>query len=315
MAEVKNPRGVSRQVLLVTLWLTLLILAVKVGAGWSTRSLSILAESLHTVIDGFSTVLSVIAISSPYRPVGREVWGHGRLETTLALLLVGLLGFSCLSLMALSVQQLGASSALSAFPPVAVPRRVIALITVVLLGNVGLALFQRRIAKTLQSSLLRLNARQVLQDAWLTVGLILGLLGVWSGYSWLDPLMTIALVITAMISCWRVLNWQLPMMVRQIAIAPEAIVQIVRQVQGVTHCYEVRSRGIVGRQVFVAMRLVLHPEFLGMKQRIVQQIEGAIRERYGPVQVSVQIDDEPEEMQYLLEAARSDHSSRELDWN
>jgi cation diffusion facilitator family transporter len=314
MAEVKNPLGASRQVLLVMLWLTLLILAVKVGAGWSTGSLAVLAESLHTLIDGFSTVLSLIALSSPHRPVGREIGGHGRLETVLVLLLVGLLGFGCISLIALSVQQLGASSVLSAFPPVMVPRRVIGLLTVVWVGQMGMALFQHRLARMLQSSLLRLNARQVLQDAWLTVLLLMGLFGIWWGYSWLDPLMTIALVITAMMSCWRVLNWQLPLLVRQIAIAPEAIGQIVRQIQGVTHCYAVRSRGVVGRQVFVSMHLVLHPEFMGMKQRIVQQIEGSIRERYGPVQVKVVVDDESERMRQL-EHVRSEPPGREVDWN
>ncbi len=313
MAEVKNPRLMSRQVLLITLWITLLMLAVKVGAGWATRSLSILAESLHTAIDGFSTVLSLIAISAPNRTTGREVWGHGRLETTLSLLLAAMLGFGCFSLLVLSIHQLGTAHNLALFPLVQMPRRIIVVVAIVILAGLGLALVQLRLAKILESPMLRLNAKQVLKDAWLPVLLILGLVGVWAGYSWLDPLMTIALLITAMLSYWRVLNWQLPLMVRQVAIAPEAIGQIVRQVQGVTHCYQVRSRGIVGRQVFVEMRLVLHPEFLGMSQRIMQQIEGAIRSQYGPVQVMMQVDEDDEEQQ--VTGTRSTHPGHEVDWN
>ncbi len=315
MAEVKNPKAVSRQILLMTLWLTLLILAVKVGAGWATRSLALLAESLHTVIDGFSTVLSLIALSSPHRPTGREVWGHGRLETTLALLLVALLGFACLSLSGIAVQQLVENPTLTAVSTVKVRLSLIGLLTIALIASVGLATVERKLARSLDSSLLKLNARQILQDAWITIVLIVGLIGVWRGYVWLDPILTLIMVTTATFSCWRVLNWQLPLMVRQMAIAPESISQIVRQVQGVTHCYDVRSRGIVGRQVFVELRLVLHPEFLGMSGWIIEQIEATIRDHYGAVQVMIQLEESPDDPQHPLDSMRSDHSNREFDWN
>ncbi|MBD2079630.1 cation diffusion facilitator family transporter [Leptolyngbya sp. FACHB-17] len=312
MAEV-NQKRISRRILLVTLWLTLLMLVVKVGAAWATRSLSIVAETLHTVIAGFSTVLGLIALSTPNRQSGREVWGHGRLEAGLALLLVALLGFAGLSLFGVAIDQLAADSALRTLPPVQMRLSVIGLLAVVFLASVGLALFERKVSRSFDSSILKLNARHILQDAWLTILLLVGLLGIWRGYVWLDPVLTIAMVITAGVSCWRVLNWQLPLMMRQVAIAPEAIASIVRQVQGVTHCYGVRSRGIVGRQVFVEMRVTVHPEFLGARDWIAEQIEGGIRDRYGAVQVIVEIEEARDELQHPFEQVRSDQSSREID--
>jgi cation diffusion facilitator family transporter len=313
MAEVKNPRGVSRQVLFVTLWLTLLVLAVKVWAGWATRSLSLLAESLHTVIDSFSTVLSLIAVSSPHRISGREVWGHGRLETTLTLLLVSVLGFACFSILGLSLQQLGATPNLTATLPVQMTAPLIGLLAIAFSASLGLAVFEKYLAKSLESAALRVNANQILQDAWLTLVLLGGLIGVLKGYQWLDPLLAIALILTAVLSCWRVLNWQLPLMIRQTAIAPEAISQLVREIQGVTHCYQIHSRGIVGRQVLIEMRLVLHPEFVGMSQWIIEQIEATIRNHYGPVQVVVQLESDRNDLPSDFAGARS--PSRELDWN
>lgn len=313
MSEVKNPKGVSRRILLITLWLTLLMLAVKVGAGWATRSLALLAESLHTVIDGFSTVLSLIALSAPNRPSGREIWGHGRLESAIALLLVALLGFACLSLLGLAIQQLAMTPMLSVLPPVRMPLALIGVLTIVLIASVGLAYFEQRIGRAINSSALSLNARQILQDAWLTFALLIALLGIWRGYPWLDPIMTIVMVIAASFSCWRVLNWQLPLMVRQMAIAPEALGQLVRQVQGVTHCYNVRSRGIVGRQVFVEMHLVLHPECLGMSPWILEQVEANIRDRYGPVQVMIHLEEMRDDPQHPLDSVRSNHPSPDLD--
>jgi len=315
MAEVRNPRGVSRQVLFVTLWLTLLVLAVKVWAGWATRSLSLLAEALHTVIDSFSTVLSLIAVSTPHRISGREIWGHGRLEATLALMLSAVLGFACFSLLGLSVQQLGTTQDLTSLLPVRISLPLIGLLTIVFLASLGLASFQKHLAKTLESTALRVNANQILQDAWLTLVVLIGLIGIWKGYRWLDPLIAIGMVLTAVISGWRVLNWQLPLMVRQTAIAPEAISQLVKQVQGIVTCYQIRSRGIVGRQVLIEMRLVLHPEFMGASQWIMEQIEATIREHYGPVQVWMEIDDDRDELHPSDERARSQNPSRKLDWN
>ncbi|GAP94642.1 cation diffusion facilitator family transporter [Leptolyngbya sp. NIES-2104] len=315
MAEVRNQKGISRQILLITLWLTLLMLVVKVGAAWATRSLAIVAESLHTVIDGFSTVLSLIAISAPNRQTGREVWGHGRLETGLALLLVALLGFAGLSLLSVAVGQLAIDPALRTVPATRMRLSVIGLLGVVYAASLGLALFERKVSRSLDSSVLKLNARHILQDAWLTAFLLVGLFGMWAGYAWFDSFLTIVMVLTAGLSCWRVLNWQLPLMVRQVAIAPEAIGQIVRQIQGVTQCYEVRSRGIVGRQVFVEMRVIVHPEFLGASDWIVEEIEGAIRDRYGPVQVMIFIEEAQDELQHPFEQMRSDQSSREIDWS
>lgn len=290
MAETGNRDRVSQQVLLANLWLALLSLAVKIWIGWETRSLMLLAESLHTVIDAFSTVLSLIAVLLPYRHNGREVWSHGRLESSLALFLVSLLGFGGLGLASLALTQLTASPSLAHLPRLTVTPAMIQVLALVCMAQVALAIVQNRQAQRFSSLALGTNAQHFLKDAWLLVVLLVALLGLWQGYSWLDPLVTIAMVITAGLSCWRVLDIQLPLMLRQIAIAPEAISQIVRQVQGVTHCHQIRSRGVVGRQVWIDLRIVLHPEFHSASNWVKQQIEANLRDRYGPVQVSVEID-------------------------
>jgi hypothetical protein len=96
------------------------------------------------------------------------------------------------------------------------------------------------------------------------------------------------------VSGWRVVCRQVPTLLQQVAIAPEALIQIAQQVQGVTSCDAVQSRGVVGRQVWVEMDVVLHPEFMSSQNWVKQQIEAMIRDRYGPVQVmtTVMLDNE-----------------------
>jgi len=75
-----------------------------------------------------------------------------------------------------------------------------------------------------------------------------------------------------------------------LAIAPEALAQTIHQVEGITHCYGIQSRGVVGRQVFVEMRLILHPECMSVVRTIAERMERAIRDRCGAAKVVIYID-------------------------
>lgn len=289
MTEVQGHRT-SHQVLLAALWLTLLILALKVAIGWALQSLSLLAESLYTLIDSFSILLNLIALASPS---DREISGHGKLEAILALLLVAFLGFACLSLSAVAMYEL---STLALIPTAnassftQLDLSMLQLLGVVMTTSFCLACFVRYLAGILKSGVLRLCARRLFQDVWLVLLVLVGLVVGARGQAWIDPLLAIFLIAGAIISCWRVLNRQLPSLLKQVAIAPEALVQTVYQVEGVTRCYGIHSRGLVGRQVHVEMHLVLHPEYVGMAKTITERVEQAIRERYGPVWVVLLVD-------------------------
>lgn len=288
MTEVQGHRAV-RQVLLASLWLTLLVLTVKVWVGLATQSLSLVSESLYTLIGSFSILLSVIAVSSRH-PVGSDSCVHGKSETVMALLLVAFMGFACCSLLAMSVHQLLAIASNNDVLPVQINPSLLQLFGVVLTTSFCLACFERYEAGVLQSLALRFNASYRSQDVWLMLIVLLGWMGTLWGYMWLDPLLAIVMVVAAVASCWRILKRQLPFLLGQTAIAPEALAQTIHQVEGITHCYGIHSRGVVGRQVFVEMRLILHPECMCIARSIAQRVERAIRERYGPAQVVIYID-------------------------
>lgn len=299
MTEGQNRYRGSRLVLFVTLWLTLFLLAVKVSAGWTTQSLSILAQSLHTLIASFSTILSLLSTAAPNRPTGREVYGHSKGETVVTLLFAGFLGFACLTLLGMSVQQLGSAThgKILTFP-VRVTLPLIQMLGVVLAASLGITILSAYKAKALNSPALRFNARQLLKDMALTIVVLLGLLGVWRGVVWLDLLVAVCLVILVVVSYWGVLSFQLPQLVQQTAIAPEVLAQIAHQVGGVAHCYHIQSRGIVGRLVHVQMHLILHPEVRPFAPMIAERIEDAIGQRYGPVHTTFYIDDDLSEPEF-----------------
>ncbi|WP_413261826.1 cation transporter [Floridanema flaviceps] len=56
---VKDNRSQVRRVLLITLLLNLFVMSLKATVGWSTNSLSLLADALHSVVDSSSNLLGL----------------------------------------------------------------------------------------------------------------------------------------------------------------------------------------------------------------------------------------------------------------
>jgi cation diffusion facilitator family transporter len=291
MVAASPHRHISYRLLLTTLWVTLLVLGVEAIAGWTQQSLLLLAEALHTLIDAFGAGLGLLAINTSQRPLGREVIGHGRTEVVSSFLVVAFLGFTGLNLLWAALQQgfKGAQQTAFIFP---------ATMDAPLLGVLGtliallpaLALYVHTRSRRLGSVVLNLNARHVLADAWLSGLTLLSLGAIWQGYAWVDPLMAVVLLPFAARSLWRLLNSHVPLLLRPMAIAPEAIAHLVTQVEGVTRCMRIRSRGLVGRQVWVELHLAIHPDFLGIAHIVGERAEAALRQQYGPMRTQIWVE-------------------------
>lgn len=292
MTEGQKRAQVVRLILFTSFWLMLLILSVKVLAAWRVRSLSLMAESLHTLLTSVSTFLSLLTLKA-YRPNGYPIYGQGKREVVITFLLIAILGFAGLNLIGLSAQQLiGAVLGDTRSSPVRVSWPLMQVLGVLVVTSIGMAILGLYQGRVLSHPALRFNAGQLFKDVLLTLLVIGGLVGAWWGISWLDVFLAIVLVLLAAGSCWQVVSWQFPLMVEQTAIAPEVLAQMARQVGGITHCYHIRSRGLVGRLVYVQMHLIVQPDLAKLTPLIAERIETVIRERYGPVHVTFFIDDD-----------------------
>lgn len=289
------------RLLLTWLWITLLVLGIEAIAGWVTQSLLLLAEALHTFIDAFSTVLSLVAVASPQRPLGREVWGHGRAEVAGTLAVVSLLGFTGLSLIFAALQQATNAIAGQSDPfRASVERPVVYLLVVVIALSLAIAVYAYSRSQNFGSLSLMLHTQHVLGDAWLSGVTLAGIIAVWQEQAWVDPCLAFLITLFAARSLWQVLHDQLPTLLRPMAIAPEAIAHIVTQVEGVTRCVRIRSRGLVGRQVWIDLHIALHPDFLGFAHTVGERVEAALRLQYGPLRTQIWIEEaRPDPAAYL----------------
>lgn len=292
MTAADHQRRICYRLLLTWLWLILMVLGVEAIAGWMTQSLLILAEALHTFIDAFSIVLSLMAVSDSHRTLGREVWGHGRTEVAGTLGVVSFLGFTGLSLIFAALQQAtnAFSGQLTPFP-VSIDRPMVYLMAAMVALSLLVALYAYTRSRTLDSLTLTFSTYHVLGDAWLSATAMAGIIAIWQQQYWVDACLAVLLTAFSVRSLWQVLHEQLPTLLRPMAIAPEAIAHVVNQVEGVTRCMRIRSRGLVGRQVWIELHLALHPEFLGVAHIVGERVEAALRLQYGPLRTQIWVEE------------------------
>jgi divalent metal cation (Fe/Co/Zn/Cd) transporter len=88
-------------------------------------------------------------------------------------------------------------------------------------------------ARSLNSLALKLNTQHFLADAWLSLVMVAVLLAIWQNQHWLDPVYALLLLPLVARSLWRVLNEQLPMLLRPHRHCPGGrIAHLVTQVEG-----------------------------------------------------------------------------------
>ena len=95
--------------------------------------------------------------------------------------------------------------------------------------------------------------------------------------NWLDVLMAVPLCLMLLRACWQVLASNLPWLVDQIAIAPEAIHEVAMGVPGVLNVHDIASRGVLGQQVFIELHMVVDANDLPTAHQICSGQGSAVR--------------------------------------
>jgi len=296
---VIDHRPEVRKVLVVTLVLNLLVLVLKAGVGWWTGSLSLLADALHSVTDSSSNILGLVTsqLSSP-EPDRDHPYGHHKFEAIGALGISAFLGIACFEILQGAVERI-----LNGGGTVKVSAPALWLMLIVLGINIIVTFYERQVGQRVGSSILIADAKHTMSDVWITIIVIAGLIGVWSGYQWIDIVLAFPVALLVFRSGWSVLRENLPWLVDEMAIAPEAVHAIATQVPGVINCHDIASRGLLGRQVFIEMHLIVDATDVETAHRITEEVEERLEKRYSPARIIIHV--EPP-------AYKSDHISYDV---
>lgn len=285
---IVDNRSTVRRVLIITLLLNLFVMVLKAVVGWMTGSLSLLADALHSITDSANNILGLIAsrFSLPV-PDRDHPYGHEKFEAVGALGIAAFLGIACFEILQGAVERLLQPN----HSPVRINASELWLLLIVLGVNIFVTFYERREGYRVGSPILIADAKHTMSDIWVTMSVLGGLIGIWIwGFQWLDVVLAFPVALLVFWSGWTVLRENLPWLVDEVAIAPEAINDVAMQVSGVLNCHDIASRGVVGRQVFIEMHLIVDARDVETAHQITEEVEALLEDRYGPARVMIHVE-------------------------
>jgi len=273
--------AVSR-VLIRVLLLNLAVAIAKILLGVATGAVSILTDGFHSLTDGGSNVVALVALRVARRPPDTEhPYGHRKFETMAS---VGILVF----LLLVIVQVL--SAAFNRLRTPVVP--TIDAITFLVMGatfliNIAVVAYERRAGRRLSSEVLIADSHHTQSDLFTSLTVIVALIGVELGLAILDPLAAVIVAGFIGYACWEIFQETTRILADQIVIAESEIREVVRGVPEVLGCHRIRSRGATDH-VFLDLHVWLEPSLrLDEAHRISHVVKDRIMARYPQVKDAI----------------------------
>ncbi|ELS00011.1 cation diffusion facilitator family transporter [Gloeocapsa sp. PCC 73106] len=296
---IQDNRAEVRRVLLITLLLNIVVMILKALVGWTTGSLSLQADALHSFTDGANNVLGLVTnrLSSP-EPDRDHPYGHQKYEAIGALGIAAFLGIACFEILTSAIERI-----ITGIKEVRITSTELWVLLIVLGINIFVAFYERSVGRRLGSRILIADASHTMSDIWVTITVLVGLVGIWQAQIWelpqllwLDVILAFPVAFLVFRSAWKVLTDNLPWLVDHMAIAPESIHYIVTQVPGVINCHAIASRGVIGRQVFIEMHLIVDVKDVETAHEITEAVERELEKKFAPVRVLIHV--EPPDYRY-----------------
>ena len=264
----------------------LLVLVIKLVVGLTTGSFAIIADAIHSFSDLANNVVVWFVIRLSAEPPDRKhPYGHRKFETVAVFALAVLLFVIAIELVLRAFQR--------GEPTVDQSHLGLVLMSVVLLINVAITLWERHQAKKLKSDILHADASHTLSDVLTTVVVIAGWQLSVAGMVWADTVCTLGVALFVAYLATGLLKRVLPVLVDEYAIEPGAISSNVMTVPGIRSVRQVRSRWL-GTGVAVDMVVTVDAEISATEAHDISEVvETLIGDLFQVEDISIHIEPEP----------------------
>lgn len=226
--------------LLVTLALNVIVALSKIILGLWSGALSITADGFHSLVDGSSNVIALVANRIAAQPPDAEhPYGHRRFETIAALGIGAFLLLTAWEIVSGALERLGAGGE----PPVFTPLSF-AVMLGTLLVNIGVNRYEAREGARLNSELLTADAAHTATDILVTLSVLVSMALIAAlGWVWLDTLAALVIVGLIVRAAWGVLRGAGGVLVDTAPYSDAQLARWVEELPSVERVVRARSRG------------------------------------------------------------------------
>lgn len=246
--------GAVSAVLARVLFLNFGVAAAKLALGFTSGSVSIVSDGVHSLTDGLSNVAALVGVGVARRPPDRNhPYGHRKYETIAAAAIGGFLLIVTVEILETAWGRFRAGTAPTVTP----------MAFAVMIATIGVNLlvtrYERRAGERLQSEVLLADAMHTRSDVWTSLTVIAALAASWLGYPALDPIAALVVVVFIGHAAWQILRSTSDVLSDHIVIPEDEVRGVVLAVPAVMGCHEIRTRG--SRDfVFLDLHIWMAPE-------------------------------------------------------
>lgn len=266
----------------ITLVLNLLVSGTKVAIGLLTGRITIVADGLHSLMDGANNLLGMAAIVLAAQPPDENhPYGHRKFENIAAVAIGGmifLIAWEVLDNIARTIWGRWANGWQTPEMPEWDATSLTLLIATVGV-NLFVALWQNARGRALHSPLLQADARHTGSDIAVTLlsvcSLVLAPLA-W----WVDPLLALAVFVFLARAGWGILAQNLPAFTDEAALDPIRVRDLALGVEGVRETANIRSHGM-GNDIHLDMVISVDRHLRAAEVEVIEEhLKAALRAQF-----------------------------------
>ena len=295
-----HPNKALENKFVLSMILTAAILVAEVIGGYWTGSLALLSDAAHVFMDIFALALSYLALRLSALPADeRHTYGFHRLEVIAALINGITLGWIAIEIFSESWTRWFNPEPIKSAEMlvIAVIGLVVNLIVAFVLGGhahehdhegeEGAEAHEEAEDLNVRSAYLH-----VLGDAISSVGVILAAALIWcTGWTWLDPLMSVFIGILIVVSSWRVLKSSLHILVEGVPehLSVEKIGQSMASVSGVQDVHDLHVWSICSGHVALSAHVITADQPLTEGDGIMAELKTRLK-KFGIEHTTIQFE-------------------------
>jgi len=222
----------------ISLIVNLIMLSLKLGVGFITGSLVMIADGVDSSLDAIANVIAMVVTRIAGRPPDEDhPYGHRRFETLAAMMVGGFLLLTASEIVKSSIDRLISGKT----PDIGIAN--FAVMSLALGINLGLFFLQRREGKRLHSEILLASAQDKRSDIMVSITALLSLATVQLGLGWIDAAAALVVVVLIGRNAFGIIKQAASILVDHAALDAVAVSEVVLGVPSVEQVIQVRSRG------------------------------------------------------------------------
>jgi cation diffusion facilitator family transporter len=277
-----------RKVLIATLILNVLVAIAKAVYGFITNSVAMVSDGFHSFFDGASNVIGIIGIwIASHPPDEKHPYGHKKYETLFTIIIAVMLFTTCFEILKKVYQS---------FHEDHITRVTQAsfLIMIITMGvNIFVMLYEKSKGKQLGSEFLIADAKHTKSDILVSLTVIASLVFSGMGYHHADVI--VGLIITIFIARigYEILKDASNVLVDTVCLNTRAVESLVKGLDGVHGCHDIRTRGSEN-SIYLDLHVLVDRNISTEKSHgIADSIEETIKREF-PSVIDIVVHIEPE---------------------